>query len=403
MSSEQGMAVPILKLAIKSTFVLLGAFCLLTQGDAVAQQQNRNGAFRRIKKTFEFGRSGHVVHQISDGKIIVAAGAWGDLGGENVAEIFDPIKSTFGRIESRLSEPRSGAAQIVFPDGKLMLLGGAADFELAMRTSDVFDPSSRKFARGPEMVEERSGHSATLLADGRVLVAGGTGGRDCIHDSIEILDQKRSEFGKLSAKLLVPRTNHTATMLDEKHLLIAGGETGSSCDSDEGESQILSTAEIINIQTMTSESVKLPMKEPRLYHTASLMKDGRVLIAGGLKSQGVSVGVLESFNPQSREFQTVGSTLVSRSLHASFMLENEDFLVVGGVSDGVPQSSAERCSKAGERFVCRLVANMSVPRWLLNGVVLKNGQVLIVGGLTNKIEPGQSRAGPSRSVEIFIP
>ncbi|MEN9825226.1 MAG: hypothetical protein RI953_971 [Pseudomonadota bacterium] len=388
------------------TFVWLASFASLFIATGLAsahEVEARLGQFQRIKRTMEFGRTGHVLSQLPDGKILVAGGAWGDFGGEPVAEVFDPVKATFRSLPSRLTNPRSGAPQITFADGKMMLLGGSSDFELALRSSDVFDPVSGEFTVGPEMSKDRSGHSATLLPDGRVLVVGGQGTGDCVHDTIEILNPTNGTFELLPQTLLIPRMNHTATLIDGKRLLIAGGETGSSCESDVGENEFLASAEIINLQNMSSEPVLSQMNEPRLYHTATPLKDGRILFAGGLKITAVTVQNLEIFDTAKMEFSSVGSLLVSRALHASIPLPNGEILVTGGVSDGIPQVSAERCAPLEEKFVCRSAGQMSTPRWQMSSLLMSDGRAMIVGGLTNKIEPGQKRSGPSRSIEIFNP
>jgi hypothetical protein len=124
-----------------------------------------------------------------------------------------------------------------------------------------------------EMPVARSGHTATLLLDGRVLVAGGTD--DPTH-SAELFDPATSSFGPLSGNMIHVRTGHCAALLPGGKVLIAGG--------DDSNGTLFETAELFDPATQTF-SVTGNLGQARTHATATLLRGGKVLIAGGQDSR----------------------------------------------------------------------------------------------------------------------
>ena len=168
-------------------------------------------------------------------------------------------------------EPRSGHSATLLPDGKVLIAGGMRRNQDFYKSAEIYDPATGKFHPTGEMNVGRVGHIAVLLRPGKVLIAGGWVGG------------KRDRFGRVvrlrhrqvhgdREKDDHPARRPSATLLADGDVLIAGGE--------ESDNESLASAEIFHVKTLSFESTGA-MHHARISHTATLLKDGRVLIAGG--------------------------------------------------------------------------------------------------------------------------
>src|SRR5438445_8079789 len=183
-----------------------------------------------------------------------------------------------------LAVPRTGHAATALADGRVLITGGRDNAGIIVATAEVFDPANQISTAIGVLNTARIDHTATLLADGRVLIAGGTGASGALA-SAEIFDPANlgAGFRMLSATMGAARTRHTATRLHNGTLLIAGGDAAG-------------TAEIFNPTTETFSSALLAMAAPRLGHTATLFSDDSVLLAGG------NTDSMELFTPADQKF-----------------------------------------------------------------------------------------------------
>jgi hypothetical protein len=143
---------------------------------------------------------------------------------------------------------------------------------------DIYDPATRAFSAGaPLMVSHNGGSpatfSTTLLADGRVLIAGGGQGIA----SAELFDPT-SGISSLTASLNQGRQSHSAVRLLDGRVLLTGGEVW---DDDAGRWQQVASSEIYDPQSAQFVATG-SMNHPRLFAFANLLQDGTVLISGGL-------------------------------------------------------------------------------------------------------------------------
>jgi Protein kinase domain/Kelch motif/Galactose oxidase, central domain len=143
------------------------------------------------------------------------------------------------------------------------------------------------FSSTGSMVAERESHTATLLSDGRVLIAGGWNG-GAVVASAELYDPKTGAFSS-TGSMATSRARHTATLLSDGRVLIAGGQSGSS-------SGVVASAELYDPKTGAFSSTG-SMATSRSSHTATLLSDGRVLIAGGWDGSGGLVASAEIYQP----------------------------------------------------------------------------------------------------------
>ena len=171
------------------------------------------------------------------------------------------------------------------------------------------------------MADVRSGASAVLLSDGRVLIVGGS--------SANGPTASADIFGKdgvfsAAAAMNSPRSNQTATLLGDGRVLVTGGEIGSG---------ITNSAEVYDPAAGSWTLLGATMLDARAGHTASLLPDGRVLLAGGHNSGG-ALSSLEIFDPINDAFTSAGTLTAPRMNHAAAVLGDGRVLVIGGTTDG---------------------------------------------------------------------
>src|SRR3990170_776254 len=122
------------------------------------------------------------------------------------------------------------------------------------------------------MIEARQGHTATLLRDGKVLVAGGRPSEGIVLASAELYDPSSGTW-TATGNMVTPRDGPTATLLPDGRVLVTGG-ADNCCEGGE-----LASAELYD-PSRGSWTATAGMAEARLFHTATLLLDGRVLVAG---------------------------------------------------------------------------------------------------------------------------
>src|SRR5262249_37839340 len=238
-------------------------------------------------------------------------------------------------------------------------------------------PSTGTFTPAGKMAFERVSHRATLLGDGRVLITGGQGSDWPEQVMAELYDPSSGTFipaGKMNS----PRADHTATLLGNGKVLIAGGAAGRKQSE-----KIVSSAEIYDpdsrIFTPTGQMAIMRHK-----HSAALLPDGRVIVMGGADSR-IYRGQFSSaeiYNPDKGIFTLTGNmnTVRYKIRDAVVILKNGKVLVAGAaprleVFD--PVSS-----------IFSLVSGeMERARYYSTATLLQNGEVLIVGGYVEGMQP----------------
>src|SRR5438093_2378472 len=242
-----------------------------------------------------------------------------------------------------------------------LLLGQAL-----LSKADISQPRSGTWAAtGGPMTEARTGASAALLPDGRVLIAGGTGA-DGPLATAELYDS--SGFFTATTPMQQARASHACAALQDGRVLVAGGvSTGGVATS---------SAEVYDPAT-AAWSLVGDMAQARSAATATLLKDGRVLIAGGHTSLGVSPS-LEIFDPASNVFTAAGRLSSPRKGHAAALLPDGRVLIAGGTSGPVALTSTEIYDPS--TGVVSPGPSLSTARVGLSATALLDGKVLVAGG-----------------------
>jgi hypothetical protein len=236
----------------------------------------------------------------------------------------------------------------------------------------------------------RAVHTATTLADGRVLVVGGCTTDGCELDATEgvvaeLYDPEARRFERTSS-LNEWRDDHTATLLRDGRVLVAGGWSVGA---------VLASSELFDPRAGTF-AVGPAMGSRRAGMTATLLRDGRVLIAGGFTDNRPTVALADVFVPAENRFRPVGPMRQPRGAHAAARLADGRVLVIGGLSRGGVVATSELFDPRTGRFA-RGPA-MRVPRYKAAAVTLSDGRVLVVGGSADS-EGERSY----RSTEIYEP
>jgi len=170
---------------------------------------------------------------------------------------------------------------------------------------------SSGFALTGSMAAQRRLHTATVLTDGSVLIAGGRNDTNPIHacgpsqncvilGSAEIDNPLTKGFSG-TGSLNNNRAGHTATRLNDGTVLVTGG---SNVDSS-GVEYALSTAETYSPISASFTSTCNPMNTARYAHTATLLNNGKVLIAGGIDSNNSYLKTAELYDPATRTFTPI--------------------------------------------------------------------------------------------------
>jgi hypothetical protein len=250
-----------------------------------------------------------------------------------------------------------------FADDSPFLVSNTLSFIVSATPKETF-----KFTVTGSMLAARSGHSATLLGNGMVLVAGGADGLGVL-DSAELYDPTKGMF-TTTGTLIYSRQGHTATMLADGKVLIAGGEDNVGP---------IGSAELYDPVTGKFSLIG-NMSNARWSHTATLLANGKVLIAGGANNTD-SQDSAELFDPDTRSFAAIGNMISARMHHTATLLPNGTVLLVGGWSSYSPitsLTSAEVYDPVTSSFAS--TANMSIPHWNHSSISLPDGKVLIMGG-----------------------
>jgi hypothetical protein len=245
--------------------------------------------------------------------------------------------------------------------------------------------SAVSFTPTGSLQKARGFQTATLLANGKVLVAGGANrGLDklCLGGivSAELYDPATGSFAS-AGTLTTARFAHTATLLQDEKILLTGG-FGNGFDCSDLGLPAERTAETYDPIASTFKKTG-SMASPRGWHTATLLPDGRVLITGGNSEAGaVASATAELYDPGTGAFTPTGSMTVARFKHTATLLSNGKVLIAGGdlANQPNPTATAELYDPKTGKFAA--TGSMSTSREEHTATLLMDGKVLIAGGET---------------------
>jgi hypothetical protein len=289
-------------------------------------------------------RYSHTATLLSNGQVLVSGGA-GTAGAELAsAELYDPTTGIFTATGS-MSTGRAGHTAALLSNGKVLIVGGYDSSGTPSASAELFDPASGVFTPTGSMSTARQSHTATLLSNGRVLIAGGGNSTSGELASAELYDPSTGTFST-TGSMTDPRYSHTATLLSSGRVLVAGGYGPMpTCQT----APVLNTAELYDPTTGTFTATG-SMYTPRFNHTATLLNNNLVLVAAGdsgpiynLECNPVAFNphilpYAELYDPAAGTFSHADNLIAERELHTATLLNDGTVLIAGGsdLQDNLP-------------------------------------------------------------------
>ncbi len=306
-------------------------------------------------------RSGHVAVLLHDGTVLLAGGMARNQVFHSSCERYDPKSKAFHPAAS-LHAARVSLTATSIADGRILLAGG---YEVGRPSAavDLYDPASDTMTTLRPMLDARGNHCAALLTDGSLLLAGGLG-VDGTLASAERYDPKSGRSQRLAMKS--GRWAFTMTRLHDRTLLLAGGGNGSH--------NVSSSAELFDERE--ERFIALPaMANVRYKHGATLLSDGRVLLVGGADERDAAglIKPLEYYDPTARKFVATSlETSRYKNLNGVATLRDGTVLFAAG------SATAEIFDSRTQRL--RAVGSVGTHRYFSTATTLGDGAVLIAGG-----------------------
>lgn len=268
---------------------------------------------------------------LTDGTILITGCVYETGANASVAWTYDPSTNLSTLIAPGPTAIRICGSATQLQNGTVLLAGGAVEFltDQTLNTAEIYDPRNRAFHRiFSKMSANRAGHTATALPDGTVLLTGGFG--DSVLDTADLFNPLTQTFTPISTQLPAAVYGHNATSLQSGDVLITGGMTNLADGS------VSSVAAVYNFAAQAFAPIG-SMTTPRAYHTGTLLKDGRVLLAGGVTAKMKFTDTTEFYEPEAVGFTTGDVLLARRAGQGAVLLTDssgptpvESVLLIGG-------------------------------------------------------------------------
>jgi hypothetical protein len=316
---------------------------------------------------------------LSTGMVLVAGGTDANDVPVATAELYDPTKGTFSPTGSMGTARAHFAATLLCDlsslpctDKRVLVTGGLDTNGNPLTTAELYDPTAGTFsATSDGMQFVHASHTATLLKTGKVLVAGWG------NATAELFDPATGIFAQ-TGSMAMARVSHTATLLSNGKVLLTGGVQGTGATL-----KVLAEAELYDPSNGSFLPTLGSMATARQSHTASLLTDGKVLVTGGMDNNaGHAVATAELFDPTTQLFTaTKGSMETARAFQTATVLKDGTVLVTGGDSGTGPLATAEVYDPTAGTF--SPTGDMETPRESHTATLLPTGKVLVTGGTSS--------------------
>jgi hypothetical protein len=283
-------------------------------------------------------------------------------------------------LTGSLTTARYDHTATLLNNGMVLIAGGVGSNAGSLADAELYNPATGTFAPTGSLTTARAWHTATLLSNGMVLIAGGCAG--CPPGSngtpladTELYNPATGAFTS-SGSLNTARTYHTATALANGMVLFVGGCTGPNCTGG-----VVAAAELYDPATGTV-TVTGSLQNARYFHATTLLNDGTALITGGQNCGGCVLATAEIYNPQTGVFTLTTNNMISgRTSRTAPLLNSGKVLISGGSGSSGYLASAELYDPLTGTFTS--TGSLNTPHAYQTATLLNNGMVLIAGGYNN--------------------
>jgi galactose oxidase-like protein/Kelch motif protein len=289
----------------------------------------RTGRFR-TGPALSRPRVGHAAVRLRDGSVLVVGGWSGGPDPTASAELYEP-GGVFLGLPS-MTTPRGGFSVTLLPDGRVLIAGGTSG-DRTLRSAELFDPRTRTFRATGSMRTAREAHAAAVVRGGRVLVSGGAADRRVLA-SAEIFDPRAGRFVP-ARPMTLPRYKHAAVALRGGWVLVVGGSNDRDFRGRYRSAELYDPrrARFVRVGQMSQARFKIPDAVVRL-------SSGKVFVAGGGPAG-------ELYEPGRRRFRPVAGTGATLSFATATVLRDGRVLVAGGYDDRIAITSGARILSPG--------------------------------------------------------
>lgn len=359
-------------------------------------------------------RRNHTATLLPDGKVLVAGGmdSNDDASFKALAsaELHDPRTGAWSATGDMI-HPRAWHTATLLPNGLVLVAGGLCpglyektcpaveDPSGAMADAELYDPKTGMWKATGSMTSPRSEHTATLLADGKVLVVGAELAPDLLIASTEVYDPATGRWAA-TGDLHTARWQQFAVGLPDGGALVAGGYGAISPNVN----ALAASVELYHPETGTWRGGPALLVGRAQGGTAVLLKSGSVLIAGADGGGDHMLASAELYDPSTGS-RAAGAMSTTRGEFASALLADGRLLVVGGFDvpgTGKLLSSAEIYDSSAGAWLG--AGAMGSARFDFGATLLGDGRVLVTGGsaiAADHVVPGADTV--SSSAEIYTP